>query len=156
MRKPDILYHASHNTDIDELEPRNHSPRFEGEQDLVFATEHIALAAMFLSPKGIPTEVSVFGDRYVIFINSSESEYKMADKGGAIYSLPSTTFETDMTIGMGENEWVSKVSVKPLSKIVFDSSIEAMNKHGVECYFVSDDTMKVIRADPANAMNLVR
>jgi hypothetical protein len=155
MKKPEKLYHASHDTNIVEFEPRNESPRYIGEVDLVFATPHPGIAAMFLAPKDIPIEISVYGDKYVAFINSNEQEYALKDKGGAIYTLPVDTFETDQKNGMGEAEWVSKVPVKPITTIIFKSSLEAMHSYGVEKHFVSDAVFEEIRKDPGNALGLV-
>lgn len=155
MNKPTLLYHASPKINVDKLEPRNEFPRFTGENNLVFATEHLTLAAMFLTPRDIPIEISVYGEKYVIFINADEAEYALKDEGGAIYTLPSATFEVDPSIGMGTNEWSSKLPVRPISKTIFKSSIEAMDFYGVTRYFVDDVTMKKIRANPANALDLM-
>jgi hypothetical protein len=156
MDKPKYLYHSSPNTAIVEFEPQNEFPRYEGEVNLVFATPHLAVAAMFLIPRHIPTEISVYGDTYVAFINSNEADYSLSDNGGAIYSLPVDTFETDAVDGMGEIEWVSNVPVKPLFKEVFKTSIEAMNKYNVVRYFVSEATLKKIQENTANGLRLVK
>ena len=74
MQKPEFLYHASFDTNILEFEPRNDSPRYSGEVNLIFATPHLGVAAMFLVPKDIPVEISIYGGRYVTFINSTEEE----------------------------------------------------------------------------------
>ena len=57
---------------------------------------------------------------------------------------------------MGEIEWVSKVPVRPISKEIFQTSINAMEKYKVDRYFVSDAILKQIQADPANALDLVK
>lgn len=156
MQKPEYLYHASSCINISEFEPRNESPRYQGEVNLVFATPYLGVAAMFLVSRDIPTEISIYGDKYVVFINSSEADYSLKDKGGAIYILPTDTFETDSINGMGEIEWVSKVSVRPISKEIFETSMKAMDKYDVDRYFVSDATFQQIQADPAHALNLVK
>lgn len=155
MNRPTKLFHASPSIEIIEFEPRNEYPRYADEANLVFATPYEGLASMFLSPRGIDTEISIYGDQYVIFINADENTYKTQDKGGAIYSLPVETFETDTVNGMRENEWYSKTPVKPISKAVFQTSIEAMQEFGVKWYFVDNDTFQKIKADPANALKLV-
>lgn len=154
MSKPKFLYHASMLTDIVKFEPRNESPRYAGEPNLVFATPYPEVASMFLRPKDVPTEISVYGQRYVIFINAAEAEYLSRDKGGAIYVLPGATFETDSN-GMGHIEWTSKVPVLPISKTIFKNSLEAMDVYGVDRYFVNDEVMARIRANPAEALSLV-
>jgi hypothetical protein len=155
MNRPTKLFHASPSTDILEFEPRNEYPRYAGEADLVFATPHEELAAMFLSPRGISTEIGIYDGLYVIFINADEAAYAEQDHGGAIYSLPVETFEMDTDNGMRENEWYSKSPVKPLGKTVYRTSIEAMEKFNVRRYFVNDDTFQRIRENPANALKLV-
>lgn len=153
-KKPEFLYHATSLTDISEFKPRNHTPRYADEPNLIFATPHLEVAAMFLRPKGVSTEISVYGSRYVIFINATPEEYARHDSGGAVYVLPSAAFETS-NIGMGKIEWTSKVPVRPVSKVLFKSSIEAMDKYGVERYFVDNRIMGQIRANPAKALDLV-
>ena len=156
MNKPEFLYHASSDPDILEFQPQNESPRYNGDVNLVFATPHPGIAAMFLAPKDIPIEISIYSDRYVTFISSTRKEYMLKDKGGAIYSLPVDTFETDIKTGMGAIEWFSKVPVRPISKEIFQTSIDAMEKYKVDMYFVSNAILKQIHADPANALDLVK
>ena len=155
MDKPKRLYHASHDVTIEVLQPHNKSPRYSGEVDLVFATPHEPLAAMFLAPRGIPIEIGIYGPKYALFIESDEATFTKKDKGGAIYTLPSDTFNTDTVHGMKEIEWYSEVSVKPLSKTVYKTAIEALEKYSVSKYFVDAETMKKIREDPAHALDLV-
>lgn len=155
MQKPAHLFHASTNTEITVLEPRNEYPRYSGETPLVFATPHKALAAMFLCPSNIGVEIGVYDARYVIFINSTRAEYERVDLGGAIYSLPVDTFETDTVHGMGELEWYSTSPVSPLEKTVYKTSIEAMEKFNVEYCFVDDPTFQKIKHDPGRALQLV-
>jgi len=155
MNRPTKLFHASPLTNLLELKPQNKYPRYADETNLIFATPHQALAAMFLSPRTIDTEIAVYGDRHVIFINSDKESYAQQDKGGAIYLLPVDTFETDNVHGMGEMEWYSRTAVKPTNKTVYQTSIEAMDAFGVTRFYVNDDTFQKIRLDPANALKLV-
>lgn len=110
---------------------------------------------MFLMPRDIETEISICGNRYVVFINSNEESYTRYDKGGAIYTLPVDSFETDSIHGMGEIEWYSKVPVMPIDKVIYQTSIEAMSKFNVDHFFVDEDVMKKIRANPGDALTLV-
>lgn len=156
MDKPQNLYHASTSTDIEEFEPRNNSPRYSGEVNLVFATPSEALAAMFLAPADIPIEISIYGDEYVLFIESDRKTFQKKDRGGAIYTLPTDSFETDNVHGMKEIEWYSKVPVRPIAKKIYNTSVEAMDKYNIKRYFVSHQTMDKIRKNPADALNLVK
>jgi hypothetical protein len=155
MTYPTELFHASPAIDVTEFEPRNEFPRYPGEAKLIFATPHKKLAAMFLAPHGITTEIGVYGDQYVIFINCSEDDYLKQDTGGAIYSLPVETFQTDTIRGMGNIEWYSNVSVKPISKTIYNTSLEAMDAFMVSRFFVSDEIFQQIRVNPAGALGLV-
>jgi|ETNmetMinimDraft_21_1059911.scaffolds.fasta_scaffold04597_2 hypothetical protein len=155
MDKPQHLYHASPIKNIKEFEPRNEVPRYDGEANLVFATPKEALAAMFLAPRDFSIEIAMYDSKYVIFIEADEEAYDQKDTGGAIYELPTESFETDAQHGMGAVEWYSKVAVKPLAKTVYESSIEAMDRFGVTRHFVNSDMMNRIRQDPANALNIL-
>jgi hypothetical protein len=155
MNRPVKLFHASPSTEVTEFEPRTEYPRYEGETNAVFATPHQGLAAMFLSPRDIGTEIGIYDDQYVIFINADENTYTQHDQGGAIYSLPVETFETDSANGMKEDEWYSKVPVRPIGKTVYKTSIEAMEEFNVKRYFVDDVTFQKIRSNPADALKLV-
>lgn len=156
MDKPQNLYHASSRTNIEEFEPRNNAPRYSGEVSLVFATPREALAAMFLAPADIPIEISIYGNEYILFIESDPQTYQEKDGGGAIYTLPTDSFETDHVHGMKEIEWYSKVPVKPISKTIYKTSTEALDEFNIKRYFVSHQTMEKIRKNPADALNLVK
>lgn len=156
MDKPQKLYHASQDVNIVEFEPRNESPRYSNEVNLVFATPHEALAAMFLSPRDIPIEIGIYGNKYVIFIQEEEKTFQKKDKGGAIYVLPSDSFETDTIHGMKEIEWYSKEPVKPIGKTIYETSSEAMDKFHITKYFVDPETMNKIRQNPSDALDLVK
>ena len=155
MIKHKILYHASPIGGLTTLNPANETPRFVGEDNYVFATPYKAVAAMFLAPRNLNTEISKYNDKFVIFINASQEKYRELDKGGSIYEVDGTHFKTDTSIGMGETEWVSDHSLEPLSEEVFDSSLNAMKSNEVEIYFVDDRTFRNVRNDPPNALNLV-
>ena len=81
MDKPEFMYHASSELDVQEFEPRNDYPRYKGEENLVFATPYKEVAAMFLVPKSIPTIISKYGETYAVFINGSEEDLSLNDKG---------------------------------------------------------------------------
>lgn len=151
------LYHASANPDITEFEPREESSRYPGEGPLVFATPDKRVAAMFLAPKdGGLAEISKFDEDAVLVIQNSADNFIAHDKGGAIYVLPSDTFTTDNSIGMQETEWVSKEAVKPISKEIYTTSIDAMRSMGVKLYFVDARIMNMVRNSSDHGMALLR
>ena len=156
MEKPIVMYHASPEKDISEFEPRNEFPRYEGEDNLVFATPYKEVAAMFLVPKNIPTEISKYGDTYVLFVNGTEDEFNSLDKGGAIYELPADSFETNKDLGMGDTEWVSKWPVRPISKTLYNLTAEALRENDIRIYFLNDDIFAKVKANPSNGLDIIK
>jgi len=139
MEKPPFLYHATSNRNIEIFEPRAESIRDPNEGSVVFGTPSKAYVSMFIVKSNDSwTSKGRYNGVWYHAI-SDEERYRQLDKGGAIYTLPSDTFETDLTRGMKSMEWVSRVSVKPLEKEIYDSGIEAMLKNGVKVLFVPND-----------------
>ena len=156
MDKPEFLYHASENTDIQIFEPRKNSFRDPSEGPVIFATPDKTMSSVFIVPANDSwTHSGLFGNVHY-FICGDEERFKNVDKGGAIYQLPSATFETDPTKGLGIREWVSKVPVKPLNKEVFESGLEAMLLMGVQVYFVDDEIFKTIDRSSDHGNELMR
>ncbi len=149
VKKPEVLYHASHNAHIMEFEPRNEKMRSPLDGPAVFATPDKAYAACFLVATndswvkiGRWTHDSVPGPwRCVI---SNRDRFTQADQGGAIYSLPSTTFAFHADRNMGDIEWTSPVPVTPAKTEHYESGLIAMQSLGVEVYFVDDQTFQAI------------
>lgn len=156
MDKPRYLYHGSVNKELKELRPGNITPRYEEEGDSVFATPHIALAAMFLCPRTIPVEIGIYGDRFVLFAESDEKTFRDLDKGGAIYTLPAESFTNNYQIGMHENEWVSAESIKPIKRDVYITAVDVMQAHGVEIYLVNQNIMRQIRSNPSSGLDIIK
>lgn len=111
---------------------------------------------MFLVPKDIPVEISKYNDMFVVYVNGTEAEFAAKDKGGAVYELPSNTFETDKTIGMGTTEWVSSQPVKPLSKQVFESTQQALKDNHIQIYFLSAEVFTRVQSDPSHGLEIVQ
>ena len=149
-----VLYHASQITGLDMLKPANQTPRYAGESDFIFATPFKAVAAMFLAPREIRTEISKYGEDFVIFVQSSPDEYKKFDKGGSIYSVDGNQFTTDFSIGMGDTEWVCDHEISPLSEETYESSLSAMHSFNVQTYFVDEEIFTKIQNDPSNGLSL--
>lgn len=59
-----------------------------------------------------------------------------------MYAFPSDTFEYDPHKGMGDKEWTSRKSVKPLSEVRYASALDAMIENGVQVYFVDKKTFE--------------
>lgn len=146
--KPAFVYHASEQQGVEEFEPRSESVRDPNEGPVVFATPDRAYALQFLVPgdnrdskrgyyNGIPT----------IVIRGSLDDFVQRDKGGYLYQLPSETFDFDPTKPMGNREWTSRASVKPIQSEHCPSTIDALIEAGVQVYFVNDAMFAKIRSE---------
>ena len=148
MEKPDKLYHASSNRSIEKFVPRSDKVRDKNEGPRVFATPDKRMASIFIV--GIDdswTHSGAMNDVPYIVI-SDKDRFEKLDKGGAIYHLPSTTFESDPNKGLRELEWTSSEPVIPEAKEEHESALEAMLNHGVQVYFVNTATFDSINSAP--------
>jgi len=145
MDQPEYLYHGSPETQIEIFEPRAEGVRDKKEGPVVFGSPSRAFAAMFLVPSDDSwTTKSRIGDSYYHIISDRE-RYLREDKGGAIYTLPSLTFVSDPTKGMGKGEWTSKAAVAPVKTEVFKSGLEAQKSLGVQICFVGTEEFREMK-----------
>lgn len=156
INKPKYLYHASQNRNIEIFEPRAISVRDPNEGHVVFATPDIDLASVFL----VPTNDSwcnsgLFGE-IPYFVCSDEKRFKESDKGGAIYTLPSDTFENDPDRGLRSREWTSKIPVKPVKKEIYESGLKQMIDSKIQVYFVSKDKFEEIKTSKDHGNKILR
>jgi hypothetical protein len=142
--KPNVLYHGSPNQDIAILEPSEESLGHKLPGEYVFATQYKELAVMFLAPKVAPMQMSQFGKHYILIAQCTEQVYRNADKAGAIYELPSDSFQQGGT-DMPEVEWYSSEPIRPKHRDVYASSLDAMDQCGVKVYFVNETTYTAIQ-----------
>lgn len=155
--KPTVLYHASQNPGIEEFEPRAESIRDPKEGPVIFATPDKSYASCFL----VPTDdswviISRFGDSLPWhFIVSDKARFMELDKGGAIYELSADVFTCDPDRNMGNNEWTSKVSVRPKNSVAFGSGLEAMIAMGVLVHFIDAKTFAEINASDDHGFKIV-
>lgn len=164
MEKPTVLFHSSQDKNIEEFEPRKESYRDPEEGPVVFASSEKAIASMFLVPTlgGLGSSGRFRWDEgeglksVFFYVTEDEINFRKSDKGGAIYSLPSDTFETDLTKGLKELEWVSKIPVKPIGKEDFESGLEAMMNLEVQVFFVDHETYKRIRSSEDNGRSILK
>jgi len=153
--KPEFLYHASSNSNIAEFEPRTESIRDPSEGPVVFGTPSKEGASMFIVPTDDKwTRKSRFNGVYVTVI-ADRARFLALDKGGSIYTLPSETFDTDETKGMGKNEWVSKEPVKPTKREDYTSGLQAMLELGVQVYFVDEAKFIEIKDAPDHGLKVI-
>ncbi len=142
----DVLYNASLHKDLELIEPQRtlSRPTYTGKDkyigDYVFATKDKRLAAMYLATKGLATLLETEAEFSYIVICSDQAGYIANDKGGAIYELPTDKFSETPQEGLTEYELVSADPIKPLGKIVYEKSLDAMLEHGITVYFVNQKT----------------
>jgi len=152
--KPSFLYHGSRHKDIEELEPRDESVRDLNEGPVVFATQELALATIFMVREVV--ESGRFNDiPYAVIIGSRES-FVENDKGGHIYILPVDTFGSDSKKGLGGYEWTSREKVKPSQKIEYSSRLDAMIENGVQVYFVDEVTCQKIKISKDDVLSILQ
>jgi hypothetical protein len=151
--KPPFLYHGSRHRNIEILKPNKRSFRDPEEGELVFATQDIALASIFMGDVRMNGKFDEIP--YAVIIGSRE-EFIKNDKGGHIYVISSETFTSDPNKGLGIYEWTSKEPVKPLKKIEYDSALDAMLENGVQVYFVDEDKYKKIKESKDHGLSIFR
>jgi len=140
--KPEVLYHASRASGLKEFVPNKGNYRDEDEGAVIFSTPDKALASAFLIEGHGDhwIQIGFYGDIPVVVINADRDEFIKNDKGGVMYAFPSDTFDYDPNKGMGDKEWTSPESVKPLSEVQYPSALDAMVENGVQVYFVDKKT----------------
>lgn len=145
MEKPLFLYHASKNPNIIVFEPRCESYRDPSEGPVIFATANKKYVSMFIVKTDDSWSRMGFFNDMPYFICSDKERFLSEDTGGAIYEVPSDTFSYDSEKGgKTRQEFTSKVSVKPISKVIYKSGLEAMLTMGVNVYFVDREKFQEI------------
>jgi len=169
--QPDVFFHGSPDRTLEILEPREISPRNKSEGEVVFATPHMAHASIFMldkrasGVKDVAIRVGSFNRGPTFCLCNNREKFLACDKGGAIYVLPAHNFYYDLGYkGITRNEWIkmsydqrlesmgslcewaNKKSVKPLYKLEFDSTLQAMLSLGVQVFFVDNNQFKEITA----------
>jgi len=152
--KPPFLYHGSPHKDIEAIEPRKETHRDPEEGELVFATQDLAMATIFMTKACRGS--GAFGEVLYAYIIESREEFIKNDNGGHIYVLPSDTFACDPNKGLGVYEWTSKEKVKPVKKIEFPSTLDAMIENGVQVYFIDEETHKKIGESKDHGLSIYR
>lgn len=132
-----VLYHASPSKDLKIIHPKRTLSKNVYIGDYVFATSDIRLAAMYLTTIGNAALMNVETEIPTVAICNNPKDYIANDKGGAIYTVSSTTFKKTPQEGLEKSELVSEVAVKPIDKRIYNRSIDAMKEMGVVIYFVN-------------------
>ena len=146
MQNPSVLYHASNNAELKIIEPRAISRRDEKEGKVVFATPDRAFATCFIVKTDDSWTASGFINGRPFMLIGDKERFLDADKGGAVYALPISNFTCDINKGLGKNEWTAVVPIRPLSKQVFASGLNAMLENGIVVYFIDEAGLRAFRA----------
>ncbi|MBA3679331.1 hypothetical protein H0W80_04050 [Candidatus Saccharibacteria bacterium] len=159
--KPQVLYHASPNQDIEVFQPKREGFRDPDEGLVVFATPDKAYATMFLVKcndswvvKGRFSEAGVNGPWHIII--SDKERFEQADKGGSIYEFDPSGFKFEPDKNMGSTEWTSKESVGPNRKVDYPSALQAMIKAGIQVYFVDQQIFDQIRSSGDDGYEIIK
>ncbi len=153
--KPPFLYHGSPHKDIEAVEPRKEKHRDPEEGELVFATQDLAIATIFMTKDSRGS--GAFGEVPYVYIIGPRERFIENDNGGHIYVLPSDTFACDPNNkGLGVYEWTSKEKVKPVRKIEYPSTLNAMLENGVQVYFIDEETRRKIEASKDHGLSIYR
>jgi len=155
--KPKYLYHASPNRDIEVFEPREGAHRGLDEGPVVFATPNKIYVSMFLVKTDDSWAQFGFFSDVPYFICADRKRYMESDKGGAIYTLPSDSFASDpVHAGMVREEYTSKVAVRPVDKVEYNSGLQAMIDNNVNIYFVDKDTFTKMKKAEDHGWNIIK
>ena len=57
---------------------------------------------------------------------------------------------------MGEFEWISRQSIKPTEKVVYESALDAMIDNGVQVYFVDKETFEKIKESEDHGVGIIK
>lgn len=157
----EFLYHGSPDRHVAEFSPR--AITFPSRLDFpaVFATPDPALASCFIVPaKNFWVNIDRWVDQGVTspwcVAISSKEQYLQNDKGGSIYRLPGMTFEPEPSNVMGGMEWVNKVPITPIDSVEHESGLQAMLEHGVEVYFVNQETFDAIKKSDDHGYEIIQ
>ncbi|RJR26795.1 hypothetical protein C4561_03365 [candidate division WWE3 bacterium] len=154
--KPAVLYHASRNRNIEVFEPRAESVRHPEEGPVVFAAEDEVYACKFLVPSDDSwAKLSRFGKVHVA-VYADKARFFENDKGGAVYELPSDSFELDPKFSGSTVEWTSKSPVKPIKKIVYESGFQAMLDNRVQVYFITPEQLQSMKDAPDHGYAIIK
>lgn len=154
--RPSTLYHGSSHKEINRLEPSAKRARSSTEGPKVFATPDKRLASVFIAGIDDSWGNSGVHNGTPYLVISDRKRFETLDTGGAIYHVPSDTFETDPHLGLGELEWTSGESIEPIHKEEHESALEAMLHHGVQVFFVDKQTYNGIQTARDHGLSVLQ
>ncbi len=123
---------------------------------LVYATPDIATASIFMARVAGYWSVNIFDGVQCVIIAMDRDDFIRNDHGGCIYVFSSDSFSANHESGMGELEWVSEKAVRPIKKIKYPSSLDAMIEYGAQVFFVDEEQYTEMQKSPEHALCLLK
>lgn len=160
-KKPKLLYHGSNLKNIEEFEPRVSKGQGEQYGAQVYASHDLPTALIFMTKPHAWLSTGHFRDvggsdfLYAVIATRKE-EFVKTDNGGAVYVLPSDSFEMDPKRGLGQFEWASPVAVRPIEKKVYNSALDALIENSVQVYFVDEGLFDKIDNSPDHGFEILK
>ncbi len=136
---PHTLFHGSPTMNLEVINPKPLGTRCHA-QPIVFASQHIALAALFMLKHQGKFACGRLPSGDVFYLTEDTKRCIRDDHGGAIYVVSSATFFCQTQISLGLDEWISYAALRPLAKFTFPSALEAILDFGVKVYCVDSCT----------------
>ncbi|MCL5090756.1 MAG: hypothetical protein M1514_01965, partial [Patescibacteria group bacterium] len=133
-----FFFHGSTDRNIEEFQPEKGQYQLRGEKPAVFATSFLEVAIAFMRTKVCPgVDQKIDNGKTWHVVISDKEKFLENDHGGAVYFLPPETFILNPQAKLvGDSEYISAQSVKPIKKVEYPSSLEAMLQIGINVYFV--------------------
>ncbi|WP_448989827.1 hypothetical protein [Luteitalea sp.] len=150
--KPKFLYHGSHLRGLSELHPRRFHYRDALEKDAVFASPEAAMAACFI-PRCLAAH-GRFGSTF--YFAAPRDEFLDVDRGGELYVVSSELFACEPEKGLGSLEWTCYERVQPVSRLIFESALEALISYSVQVFLLSETGLDQLRSAPDSGRQLLR
>lgn len=153
--KPPFLYHGSQTAGLETFETRS-APERPNEPPLVYASPDLRAAEMSML-NGPEVGGGVYDGNHYAYIIEPREVYLQRDQMGHIYKFANDTFQRNKGIGLGDQEWVSEVSVAPLEVVSYPSKLDKVIERGIMVYFVTPEQAKQIEAaqDDSNRLKQV-
>ena len=155
--RPEVLYVSAQTKGIKELIPMSGRNRGGNEGPVIFSTPDKALASVFLveGHNDRWMQIGYFSDIPYVAICMDREEFIKRDNGGVVYIVPSDSFDYDPNLGMGDREWTSRESVKPIEEKLYPSALDAMIDNGVNVYFVDKQTFDIIKVADDHGLSIL-
>ena len=132
MDRPEFLFRGTPRKDVDLFVPKE-TVSFIPTKVVSASSERIVATKFIVPTENLPVALGAIKDMHY-YLCADEQAFRRADRGGAIYTLPSVGFTYSPEVGYAA--WTNPNPVRPLSKEEIPSALKAMISAGVYVYFV--------------------